>query len=72
MDTLLMQDKLNDRGTMRHGSLEYRKGCPACEHIDPELDREFRAFAQLLLDIYFAKREAQPKSNSDKGIDNNP
>jgi hypothetical protein len=65
-----MQNELNGRDGTRHGKLEYRKGCPACEHSDPDLDREFRAFAQLLLDIYLAKREKGQKADSDAGIDN--
>jgi hypothetical protein len=40
---------------------EYRKGCPACEHSDPELDRELEALAQLLLDIYLDKKRREAK-----------
>ncbi len=32
--------------------LEYKKGCPACEHTNPALERELRAFAQLFFEIY--------------------
>jgi hypothetical protein len=32
--------------------MESRKGCPACEHTDPELEREIQALAQLLFDAY--------------------
>jgi hypothetical protein len=43
--------------------MEYRKGCPACEHSDPELERELRAFAQLLLDIYLDKKQLGVQKN---------
>jgi hypothetical protein len=36
--------------------MEYRKGCPACEHTDPQLERELQALAQLLVDSYLEER----------------
>jgi hypothetical protein len=36
--------------------VEYREGCPLCDHSDPELDVELEMFAELLLDIYADKR----------------
>ena len=65
-----MQDEINHGDTTRHAALEYRKGCPACEHSDPELERELQAFAQLLLDIYLAKREKKQQPGTGNGIDN--
>ena len=67
-----MEGELNRDTAVHHDSVEYRKGCPVCERSDPELERELQAFAQLLLDIYLAKRakERQPKSGT--GIDNAP
>jgi hypothetical protein len=67
-----MQDKINHGDTTRHATLEYRKGCPACEHSDPELERELQAFAQLLLDIYLAKRAKKRDLEPSPGIDNTP
>jgi len=32
--------------------MEFRKGCPACEHTNPRLERELDALAQLLFDAY--------------------
>ena len=32
--------------------MEFQKGCPVCERIDPELERELQALAQLLFDAY--------------------
>jgi hypothetical protein len=34
--------------------MEFHKGCPACEHTDPELETELAALAQLIVDAYFA------------------
>ena len=65
-----MQDEIKHGDTTRHAALEYRKGCPACEHSDPELERELQAFAQLLLDIYLAKREKKQQPCAGNGIDN--
>jgi hypothetical protein len=52
-----MQDETNGPGNTPHGALEYRKGCPACERSDPDLERELQAFAQLLFDIYLDDRK---------------
>ena len=65
-----MHDEINERAGTHRGDLEYRKGCPACEHSDPELERELQAFAQLLLDIYLAKREKKRQPCAGNGIDN--
>ena len=32
--------------------MEHRKGCPACEHTNPQLEQELDALAQLLFDAY--------------------
>jgi hypothetical protein len=45
--------------------LKYRKGCLACEHSDPELERELQAFAQLLFDIYIDKKKRKNDQKSD-------
>jgi len=67
-----MQREINDHETTRIGGLEFRKGCPACEHTDPELEREIRVFAELLLDIYLARPEEQRRRPATPGIDNVP
>jgi len=51
-----MENEVSKEATTHGGSLQYRKGCPACEHSDPQLERDLQTFAQLLLDIYLAKR----------------
>lgn len=48
--------------------LEFVKACPACEHTDPELERELQAFAQLLFDIYLESYELKG-SESDRAFD---
>jgi hypothetical protein len=65
-----MQDETNGPGNTPHDALEYRKGCPACEHSDPDLDRELQAFAQLLFDIYLDDRKKEKGDNPSAGIDN--
>lgn len=41
-----------------HGyTVEFQKGCPLCEHSDPELERELVAWAQLLWDHFSSKRK---------------
>lgn len=51
--------------TKKTPGVEYRKGCPACEHSDPELERELQAFAQLLFDIYIDKKQREGGQNED-------
>jgi hypothetical protein len=65
-----MQDQIYGLGPTSNGTLKYRKGCPACEHSNPELERELQAFAQLLLDIHLAKRETKRQPCAGNGIDN--
>ena len=64
-----MEGEINKEAPTHGGNLQYRKGCPACEHSDPELERELQVFAQLLLDIHLAKREERQRSEHDPGID---
>lgn len=40
--------------------MEFKKGCPACEHTDPELEREIYALAKLLVDSYLEEQGAPP------------
>ena len=67
-----MQNEIYGCGETKSESVEYRKGCLACEHSDPELERELQAFAQLLFDIYIANRERTQESGSHAEIDNMP
>jgi hypothetical protein len=65
-----MPDEINS--ITLDGALEYRKGCPACEHSDPILERELQAFAQLIFDIYLADRKMEQQRDRSAGIDNIP
>ena len=67
-----MEDDVNKEATAHDGSFQYRKGCPACEHSNPELERDLQTFAQLFLDIYLATRAKEQQSDSGTGIDNVP
>jgi len=50
--------------------MEYRKGCPACEHTNPQLERELDALAQLLFDAYLEDCGIPVDHNAAAGIDN--
>jgi hypothetical protein len=63
-----MQEENKEHESTLNSGVEVRKGCPACEHSDPELERELQAFAQLLLEIYLDKREKKRPPGT--GIDN--
>jgi hypothetical protein len=63
-----MQEENKEHERTLNTGVEYRKGCPACEHSNPELERELQAFAQLLFDIYLDKREKKRPPST--GIDN--
>ena len=64
--------------------MECRKGCPACEHTDPQLERELQALAQLLVESYLDehgvslhRRPSAPVDNTVgqvrlKEVDNHP
>lgn len=49
--------------------VEFRKGCPACEHNDQELERELHLFAELLLDIYENARQKKMGGEEKKKLD---
>ena len=65
-----MSGGANNEKNANQGDLDHRDGCPVCEHSDPELERELRVFAELLLDIHFAKQEEQRQSLTRPEIDN--
>ena len=49
--------------------LEFMKGCPACEHADPQLERELQEFAQLLFDIMLAAQKSSDEAELRADID---
>lgn len=67
-----MQDENMEHESALKSGVEFLKGCPACEHSDPELERELQAFAQLLFDIYLADREEERQRGRRVEIDNIP
>ncbi len=48
--------------THHQDGVEYLKGCPLCEGIDRQLERELHAFAQLLFDIWVDKHHPEEAS----------
>jgi hypothetical protein len=49
--------------------VEYLKGCPVCDHTNPQLERELHAFAQLLFDIWLARQNGTDNPEQNRGID---
>ena len=45
------------------------KGCPVCEHADPQLERELQEFAQLLFDIMLAEQKSRDEADLRSDID---
>ena len=52
--------------------MEYRKGCPLCEHSDPQLERDLHSFAQLLFDIWIDKHHPEKARDEDFDVDIQP
>lgn len=50
--------------------MEYRKECPACEHNNPQLEKELDALAQLLFDAYLEDCGVPVDHRASEGIDN--
>ncbi len=59
----------NEPTQASESGLKYLKGCPMCEHSNPQLERELHAFAQLLFDIWLAKQNGNENHDVDAGID---
>jgi len=53
------------QATQGDRDIEFVKGCPLCEHTDPELERDLEEFAQLLFDIMLAEQEGKEKQTGD-------
>jgi hypothetical protein len=60
-----MAEEILDQAADHEGTVEYQKGCPICEHSDPELERELIAWAQLLWDHFSSKRKKAGSANID-------
>lgn len=50
--------------------MEYRNGCPVCEHTNPKLERELDELAQLLFDAYLEDCGILVERGSPATIDN--
>jgi hypothetical protein len=61
----MLSESSGNKEHTRGSGPEFLKGCPVCEHSDPELERELRAFGQLLLEIHLAKRKIARESKKD-------
>jgi len=66
---MVMPEENHEHNSPSAAGIGYRKGCPMCEHSDPELERELQAFAQLLFDLYLEQhgQKAAPESDVDNG-----
>jgi hypothetical protein len=67
---MLMLEEKHERERAATDNLEFRKGCPVCEHSDPALERALQTLAQLLFDIYLAQHEDTEQPGPEVGIDN--
>ena len=56
---ILLSMDLSDQMHSLEIDVEYVKECPACEHSDPQLERELQEFAQLLFDIMLAEQNSK-------------
>jgi hypothetical protein len=52
----------------QEGAIEFVKGCPLCEHSDPELDRNVEEFARWLYEVMLVDK----KRRNRKDVDNAP
>lgn len=60
----MAQENLEKSSALKN-TVEYQKGCPLCEHSDPELERELVAWAQLLWDHFSSKRKSAAPADVD-------
>lgn len=59
----------NEEKPISGRGVEYLKGCPVCEHSNPQLERELHAFAQLLFDIWLDRQNGNENHEANAGID---
>ena len=52
--------------------VEFVKGCPICEHTDPELERDLEDFAQILFEMMLDDQKRKHGAASSDNIDNPP
>lgn len=54
----------------KSGDVEFVKGCPICEHSDPDLERDLEDFARILFDIMLADLKKMRRAGRSGDIDN--
>ena len=52
------------------GGVKFEKGCPICEHSDPELERDLEDFAQILFDLMLADPKKGHGATQNGDVDN--
>jgi hypothetical protein len=56
--------------TAKGDGVAFVKGCPVCEHRDPELERDLEDFARMLFDIMLADQKKRRGDRQSGDIDN--
>ena len=60
------------QGKTPQGDAEFVKGCPLCEHTDPQLERELEDFARMLFEIMLADEKGGREDRRSGGVDKTP
>jgi hypothetical protein len=60
-----MADENLEQSSAQGDRVGYQKGCPLCEHSDPDLERELVAWAELLWDHFSSKRKNDASADID-------
>jgi len=64
-----MEERKDTHGMASVEEIEYQKGCPLCEHNDPDLERELNAWAQLLYDHFLSQRKSSEFRDANLHVD---
>jgi hypothetical protein len=52
------------------GEVEFVKGCPVCEHSDPQLERDLEEFARMLFEVMPADEKKEREARRSLDVDN--
>jgi hypothetical protein len=63
-----MEQFLDGKAPLRE--VEFVKGCPVCEHTDPQLERDLEEFAQMLFEVMLADQRKRAERSHD--VDKTP
>lgn len=69
--SILMRMDRSDQMNSPESDVEYVKGCPVCEHSDPQLERELQEFAQWLFEIILADQKSKCEAQQQPDVDKN-